>query len=255
MKKEAELRMNTTQLMIDLFDFTYLKPLSRTNYLRDIETIQLKFHSLLTELEHKLDESTDEFELLSHMIPDTIKVRHDDLRSNRKKESYLIDCNLNMVGFVLPVLGSVKATNTERFVEAIVTRWNTVFPTTKIKASSIEVIQSGFRTRLCYISTAICSHIGKSDDCYELQLLRNYRDTVLLSNAEGRLLVEEYYDVAPTIVNRINKRIDAQHIYQRLWERYLYPCIHSIEQKQYDTSQKYYASMVQYLYETVGRGV
>ena len=65
----------------------------------------------------------------------------------------------------------------------------------------------------CYISTAICTSLGKDDDCYELNLLRKFRDDVLLKSSIGSKLVESYYDCAPTLVNQINSLDNYIEIY------------------------------------------
>ena len=81
----------------------------------------------------------------------------------------------------------------------------------------------------CYITTAVCESLNKPDDCYELTTLRKYRDEYLLSTESGREIVEEYYNIAPTIVKRIGRQDDAGEIYRGIWDEYLSPCIHLIE--------------------------
>jgi len=61
----------------------------------------------------------------------------------------------------------------------------------------------------CFITTATCETLGKPDNCYELNLFRDFRDNWLERQPDGKALIQEYYDVAPKIVNSINKRKDA----------------------------------------------
>ena len=56
--------------------------------------------------------------------------------------------------------------------------------------------------------------------------------------------MEEYYDIAPTIVKRIGRRPDRKEIYERLYRDYLLPCIRSIEARDYDACQERYQKMV-----------
>jgi hypothetical protein len=56
----------------------------------------------------------------------------------------------------------------------------------------------------CFITTAICEFDGKSDDCYELRVLRNFRDLYMRATPERAMLVELYYATAPSIVDRID---------------------------------------------------
>ncbi|GHU54664.1 hypothetical protein FACS1894132_09650 [Clostridia bacterium] len=58
----------------------------------------------------------------------------------------------------------------------------------------------------CYITTAVCTSLEKPDDCYELTLLRNFRDTFLKNQPDGETLIKPYYEDAPRIVDKINKK-------------------------------------------------
>jgi hypothetical protein len=54
---------------------------------------------------------------------------------------------------------------------------------------------------------------GLPDDCFELRVLRRFRDAVLLPSPDGRAAVHRYYAVAPGIVDAINDREDAPRIW------------------------------------------
>ena len=56
----------------------------------------------------------------------------------------------------------------------------------------------------CFLTSACVNYAGLPDDCFELQILRNFRDDYLASSAEGRDLIEQYYTEAPIIVDFIN---------------------------------------------------
>ena len=58
--------------------------------------------------------------------------------------------------------------------------------------------------------------MGKPDDCYELTLLRHYRDGWLSGQPEGEALIQTYYDTAPGIIARINTRKDAAGVYAKI---------------------------------------
>lgn len=95
-----------------------------------------------------------------------------------------------------------------------------------------------------YITTAACESQGKADDCYELELLRSYRDEYLMNTEDGEALVKEYYNIAPTIVNRIGRQENKAEIYAGIWDTYLTDCIHLIEEKENEACQKRYMDMV-----------
>ena len=155
-----------------------------------------------------------------------------------------VDNNLAMVAYLLPAIAEYKGTSAQMLLDILVDMWNSSFPYTNIKASTFELINSGFRRRFCYITTAVCQARNRGDDCYELSLLRDYRDSYLMGTGEGEALVQEYYNVAPTIVKHIDKREDSRDIYEGIWERYLKECIRLIEEGKRDDCREVYARMV-----------
>lgn len=58
---------------------------------------------------------------------------------------------------------------------------------------------------LCFITTAVCERQDLADDCDTLKLLRQFRDSFVLSQANGAELVTLYYASAPLIMRRINE--------------------------------------------------
>lgn len=99
----------------------------------------------------------------------------------------------------------------------------------------------------CFITTAICESMNKPDDCYELNLLREFRDSYLLSTPEGQELVSKYYRIAPSIVYQIDKSMDANEIYSHVYSGYLKHVIEYIEIKEYHKAIRVYKEMVNHL--------
>lgn len=54
----------------------------------------------------------------------------------------------------------------------------------------------------CFIATAVYG----SEKYYNIEILQNYRDEVLLTNYLGRTFVNIYYTISPPIANLISKR-------------------------------------------------
>ena len=96
----------------------------------------------------------------------------------------------------------------------------------------------------CYITTAICSALGKPDDCYELTQLRAYRDKWLRKQPDGEALILEYYDTAPAVVEAINKFPEREAIYRQLDENYLQRCLRYIEAGENEKCKALYIQMV-----------
>ena len=167
-----------------------------------------------------------------------------------KRERTSIDYNMNMVVYIVPVLTYTKEENCERLAARMIERWNEKkMNSLTLSISSYETIAGGFKSGLCYITTAVCRYQGKRDDCYELMMLRRYRDTYLLSSSEGRRLVEEYYDTAPYLVKVLEMCRDVSWIYEQLYRNYLSICVSYIEEKKYEECKRVYIDMVQGLQE------
>lgn len=80
-----------------------------------------------------------------------------------------------------------------------------------------EVIDDGF----CFITTATMKAIGKGDESEELIELHNLRDKFLLSDAQGEVLLKEYYRIAPELVKKVNKLPDADEVYKEIYNKYI----------------------------------
>ncbi|MBQ0164583.1 MAG: 50S ribosome-binding GTPase [Bacteroidales bacterium] len=102
----------------------------------------------------------------------------------------------------------------------------------------------GFFKSACYITTATCRANALPDDCYELQTLRNYRDTWLVNQPDGPYLINRYYDTAPQIVDKIDQRPDSESVYKMIKAEYIDPCVSLIEQHNYETCKQKYMEMV-----------
>lgn len=204
----------------------------------------------LIEVENLYHLEDDNMEVLEDLATAFSEYASKEMESMKKRNRQvaMIDYNMAMVSFVLPIISKRRDQFMSVFAEQCVNSWNTTFPKTKIECSTQEAIQGGFKSKLCYITTAVCDSMNKPDDCYELNLLREYRDNYLLNETvDGSQIVAEYYDIAPTIVKRINKEEDATLIYQGIWEDYLQPCIHYIEEENNEASKVLYTEMVKEL--------
>ena len=114
----------------------------------------------------------------------------------------------------------------------------------KNNAASVNVSTSSSG---CFITTAVCGTFNKPDDCYELTSFRNFRDNWLVNQPDGASLVQEYYRIAPGIVERINALADAKNIYMSIWQEYLKPCLTCIEDGNMQKCKEIYVDMVRNL--------
>ena len=160
------------------------------------------------------------------------------------KEHLQMDLNMSMAVFILPMVLEFKGNSSKPLSEKLTNSWKKAFPKSNIQAAEFSFIEEGFHKKFCYITTAVCESFGKADNCYELTLLRDYRDTYRASLPDGEALIEEYYDVAPSIVKHINQKPSSHDIYYSIWEQYLSPCINMIEHGQMEECCELYKKMV-----------
>ena len=110
--------------------------------------------------------------------------------------------------------------------------------------SSVVSSSSSRGSGLCFLTTAACECFGKGDDCYELTMLRHFRDAWLTKQAGGAALIAEYYRIAPPIVEKLNASEWRDKMYQDIWWQYILPCVSLIEQESYEPCRVLYEKMV-----------
>lgn len=76
----------------------------------------------------------------------------------------------------------------------------------------------------CFITTACVKSMGLPDDCYELKILRRFRDKYVGNLANGKSVIERYYFLAPQIIKAINKRKDRSRVYDSIYIKISQAC-------------------------------
>lgn len=98
----------------------------------------------------------------------------------------------------------------------------------------------------CFLTTACVDFFGQEDDCPILTKLRWFRDEFLLQTESGKQLVDEYYAIAPQIVEKIDQSNNRAKYYE-----YIYKCIENcailIDRKNYQEALSAYKEMVLYI--------
>lgn len=169
-------------------------------------------------------------------------------KSRSKRSNLQMNGNLFMATYVLPGLYEKLPGEQAGLVADVFSRsWEEIFPGNKLEGTTKDSIQEGFRKKLCYITTAVCENRNMGRTCEELQLIRSFRDDYMASFPEGRNLIEEYYDIAPTIVKRINKAPNADSIYGMIWQEYIKPCVDKIKEGDLSGCMDLYCQMVENL--------
>lgn len=101
---------------------------------------------------------------------------------------------------------------------------------------------SGFQGG-CFLTSACTEYLGKPDDCEELTKLRAFRDNFMKSTEHGKNLVEEYYRIAPKIVEKINASDNKNMYYNDIYQTILL-CLAEIDLCNNDEALKLYKQMV-----------
>ncbi len=178
----------------------------------------------------------------------------DGISGRVKKENMRLNLNLYMVSYFFPAMiayqrrfgGHEEAMY--KLTSAISDKWEECFGQ-RIQAADYESVQSGFRHKLCFVTTAVCQGLHKPQDCRELNLMKRYRDEYLLNLEEGDALIREYYDIAPTIVKRIAREASPEEKYLYLWNTYISKCVAFVEKNENEQCRHLYEAMVSELKE------
>ena len=101
----------------------------------------------------------------------------------------------------------------------------------------------------CFISTSVSEALGWKKDCSALNALRNLRDTYMQETPERRQEVQEYYRIAPQIVEAVNARPDPKSAWQIIAKRYVLPCVEFVEKGKAPEAHRLYRKMVHELKE------
>ena len=96
----------------------------------------------------------------------------------------------------------------------------------------------------CFLTTAVCEFQGKPDNCYELTVLRNFRDTWLKENFPED--IDTYYADAPAIVKKIKALPTPAWIFDRMYSRYILPATEHIEEGNHMAAYRIYKQLFRF---------
>ena len=93
----------------------------------------------------------------------------------------------------------------------------------------------------CFLTTACMKYFQEKfdDNCYELTVLRWFRDNFVSKDD-----IEHYYEVAPMIVEAINKDKKIEIIYDYIYENVVEYCIEQIMQGKYEIAYNRYKNSI-----------
>jgi hypothetical protein len=102
----------------------------------------------------------------------------------------------------------------------------------------------------CFLTSACMKFFQDKfdDNCYELRVLRWFRDS-FVSNLE----IGHYYQVAPSIVEGINNDNNSNIIYDYIYDNVVIPCVDAIENGNYEFAYNRYKNSVLAFEETFAK--
>jgi hypothetical protein len=100
----------------------------------------------------------------------------------------------------------------------------------------------------CFITSACVNYYGLSDDCYQLRMLRGFRDNYLLKSSEGEQLVKDYYRIGPRIVKLLLADRHKDKLFSFILEQVNSAC-DALEKNQNQMAETIYRDNVIYLIE------
>lgn len=221
--------------------------LNRSTYPDDIKRLKKRYADLFVSLRSYLDDPDAPLNSLNYCVAEFAAQEMGQIQSKRKREMARVDNNMAMVSYFLPLIREIESLRAKELAQGMADAWNETFPGNHISGMTVEEIKGGFRSSPCFITTAVCRSLDKADNCYELTLLRMFRDTYMTGCKERIDAVKEYYRIAPQIVERIDSCPNSQEVYASVWEQYLKPCIRLIEEGQSAECEAVYSDMVQCL--------
>lgn len=99
----------------------------------------------------------------------------------------------------------------------------------------------------CFLTTAVCDYLGKEDNCYELEMLRSFRDNWLAQQENGDLQISLYYSCAPRLVEKMKASPDYAETCEELMRTYIRPCVELIENNQNEACRQLYIKGLKYM--------
>lgn len=162
----------------------------------------------------------------------------------KDSDTRLFDIRYMIVSFTVPAILEQKTPGAQALADRFLQKWNERYPKNPLGKSDYEAISNGFRKKLCFITTAVCSSLGREDDCAELNTLRKFRDEWMAKTPLGQAKVNEYYLFAPMIVTAIDRSAEKDEVYRAIWEDHLSPCLSLIHAGKREECAAAYEDMV-----------
>jgi len=140
--------------------------------------------------------------------------------------------------------GKYDRNDVNRYDECYCTHFNKYYPKGDRACSRFEhrtdYVPSG-----CFLTTTICDMLGMEDNCYGLNVMRNFRDTILVNDPRHYPLVAEYEVVGPIISENMKNDEYGVEVAEYYFENYIYDIVMNLStRRDYNEAVEKYVEMV-----------
>ncbi|MFU0831663.1 MAG: Zinc ribbon domain-containing protein [Oscillospiraceae bacterium] len=161
----------------------------------------------------------------------------------RASSAAAFDLRICITALTVPAILDLNTPAADHLADLFLKKWNEAHKQSLGKAT-YSTILNGFRKKLCFVTTAVCTQLGKGDNCEELQMLRAFRDGYLAKSPHGMQKINEYYLFAPMIVSAVERSGKAQEEWKRIYKSHLMPCISALKQQKPQICERLYENMM-----------
>ncbi|WP_411676154.1 CFI-box-CTERM domain-containing protein [Caproicibacter sp.] len=196
--------------------------------------------ALLAYLKEEAAYGEEAAELFSDALVDGFEQKE---KAIRQTAANAFDLRICITSLTIPAILDLNTPAADRLAELFLKKWNSSHKKPLGKAT-FSTIQSGFRSKLCFITTAVCTELGKGDDCEELRTLRRFRDEYLLNSPGGTAKISEYYLFAPFIVGAVEASGRSKPEWNRVYRKHLLPCLSALKKDRPRQCEQLYENMM-----------
>lgn len=114
---------------------------------------------------------------------------------------------------------------------------------TKKSVAKKKAAKKGKKSEDCFITTACVEYFGLTDNCYQLQTLRRFRDEYMVVEKGRRHMVLNYYDIAPKVVEKLKVHPDRAKFFKDIFDVVNEACL-AIEKNENEAAAIMYTNAV-----------
>jgi len=221
-----------------------IKKIKQSSYPHDFESYADLFSPALKSFCLAATESDEAVDHFADVLLGRFLKQYESENIKKENDPRFFDCRYMIVSLTVPAILEQNTPQTEALADSFLAKWNAHYPKNRLGKSTFENINGGFRKKLCFITTAVCSSLGKEDDCEELNTFRKFRDEWLAQTTHGKAKISEYYLFAPMIVRAIDQSAEKETVYQEIWEDHLTPCLGMIDSGNQEECAVQYERMI-----------